>query len=398
MKMARRRRGSPCRQYGENESTNTWEAVTDSRGEYRMSEIVPGEFYLVVRPPLAFQDSGPLRRQPELGADGKPLPLTDFSPVWYGNTPYRSHAATIRIAEGDECAPVDFVVRRVALVTVRGRLLSGVSGRPVNAERLDFVPEGETGFLGGHGSSLAIIKLENGAFEVSEVTAGSYRLIARASEDGERISVEEIVEVGSEERNINVVLKPPGEIKGVLRVEGNSRLPKEARLRLASAAAEIASDGSFSFQRDPASDLPLWLQSSGFYLKAATLNGQRIAPVRMNYPANCPCTLELVAGTDGRTVRIRIEVPKIAPAGPIQVADFYLDGQTPWPARVFETDEEEIVLPDLPSGRHRLLAWSGVAPCNPREPLSCSSFGRLIDTSASGSHEVTLPLEVEGRR
>ena len=263
MKMARRRRGSPCRQYGENESTNTWEAVTDSRGEYRMSEIVPGEFYLVVRPPLAFQDSGPLRRQPELGADGKPLPLTDFSPVWYGNTPYRSHAATIRIAEGDECAPVDFVVRRVALVTVRGRLLSGVSGRPVNAERLDFVPEGETGFLGGHGSSLAIIKLENGAFEVSEVTAGSYRLIARASEDGERISVEEIVEVGSEERNINVVLKPPGEIKGVLRVEGNSRLPKEARLRLASAAAEIASDGSFSFQRDPASDLPLWLQSSG---------------------------------------------------------------------------------------------------------------------------------------
>ena len=384
--------------YGNDESTSTWEAVTDSRGEYRIPDLVPGEFYVVARAPAAFEEATEgLRRQPEADEQGRPLPPTDFPAMWYPNTPYKSQAAAVGVAEGDERGGIDFVLRRAPLVTLRGRLVSGVSGRPIHTASLAFSAEGESGFLGRR-PSLKVANNEDGTFEVPEVAAGSYRLTAEAREGSESLVIDEPVEVGSSDQTLVVVLKAGDDTKATVRVEGNSPLPDGARIRLGSASIEIARNGSFSFRRDPGSNLPMWLEVRGLYLESATINGERVAPVRLKYPPNCPCTLELTAGADGGSVTARIEIPKGVPAGVVRVADFFLDGAPPWSARIFETEEEELTLRDLPPGRHRLVAWSGLAPCNLQEPTSCSAAGRVVEVAAGGNVEAALTVEAAGRR
>ncbi len=149
------------------------QAVTDDIGQFRLSGLPPGEYFVVAR---------------EWGA--RPGELSD-EPTGYGLTFYPGTlderiAQRIKVAEGQEVTNLEF-----PLMPARTARLSGVvvhvDGRPVPGPvRLtDSVRSGTGGNVSGGATADAL-----GRFTVSGVRAGDYQLMAGNSPDAGTLPVQ----------------------------------------------------------------------------------------------------------------------------------------------------------------------------------------------------------------
>jgi len=114
---------------------------TDSRGEYRIYGLAPGD-YVVSALPSPFEPATDLTITTALdlarvsGAAGaspapsSPLPRMGFVPVHFPGTTQAGDAAPIRLAPGEERAGLDFALQLVTNARVDG-VVVGADGRPV---------------------------------------------------------------------------------------------------------------------------------------------------------------------------------------------------------------------------------------------------------------------------
>ncbi len=237
--------------------------LTDDRGEYRIYEVRPGNYYLLaeVNPALRKKGveviattgvTGVIDRSGLRKEDGGPVPASanTFPPLFYPATTDFLEAAPLPIHPGDE-THADFVFFSTPSVSVKGVVLNGVTGERVNNAA---VAAYWTDIFGGAGGNIAGVSKPDGTFEIPGMAPGRYTLRTSFSAADQGYTGEQVVEVGVHGlENVSLSGEPDYDVEGrvVFEGDGGKQLKRVsvdfAPLRIA-AAFRVSTEGKdFAF-------------------------------------------------------------------------------------------------------------------------------------------------------
>lgn len=286
---------------------------TGDQGEYLLSNVDPGVYYLRASPQLFGRPA--VSKQPIL------------MDQYYGGARDSKEASPIRISGGDHLENLDFHLTAEMPVRIRGQVL-GVPDDPqprqepgeiTTLERLGPGVQVTVSPADGENPrwmSGAIAQGPEHRFEVADVPAGPYRFEATLQSGGKSYGVSQIVDVGTGASDVVLTLAPAVEIQGTLRVEGSD--PGNAA-RMLSVALENPGQQSIRVQAVVNADGrfklgPLipgeWsLDVTGIergYLKSAQLGDRDVRFQTFELAANNEAPLNIVVST--RTAAVEGEV------------------------------------------------------------------------------------------
>ena len=247
------------------------EDVTDDRGIYRVYGLRPGEYMVAAAPrvsgtggigvrserevdallsALQRRTSGATTtaRPGETGADPTQSPAErpyDFAQFYYPGTAVPAEATRIPVAAGDERGNLDFSVGVVPTATITGSV-TGLDGQPAPDVQLSVVPLGPpVTILAGVGMTGPARTGPDGSFTRSNVTPGTYRILARrmaaappragtftasAPVAGRGATAEwamtEVTVNGDDIQGISLTLQPGLQLAGRIVFEGTSEIPR----------------------------------------------------------------------------------------------------------------------------------------------------------------------------
>ncbi|HET9363535.1 MAG TPA: carboxypeptidase regulatory-like domain-containing protein, partial [Candidatus Angelobacter sp.] len=253
-------------------------ATSNDRGEYRVFGL-PANRYLL----LASLPNGPMSRPMEAGGL-VPEVQDPFSPLYYPGVPDVDSASPVSLAEGAELADMNFQLRKVRALTVRGRLVSSVN-KFLSSQIQVVLAHNENGVASYIDRVPGAVDINTGKFEIRGVSPGSYLIVASqflaAHSFGGRVPLE--VSAATAQEQVSVPLSPAFDIPGVVEVEGAPRgslsnlivrlLPSEGLALGPTPSSRIASDGSIRLQdvtpglwRVVLDSLPedLWVKTESF--------------------------------------------------------------------------------------------------------------------------------------
>jgi len=300
-----------------------------------------------------------------------------YVPVYFPGAVDLDSASPISLAEGAELADVDFRLRKVRAVTVRGHLVSP-SGKFASSQIEVVLAHNDANFASFVDRLSAFVDPASGKFEVHGVPPGSYILIASqllaGRSFGGRVPVE--VNPSSSPEDVALLLTPAFEITGSVEVEGAPRgsLPSLS-LRLSSSeglalgpepSAKIGSDGSI---RLTGVTPGLWTLSveplpQGLWIKTESLGNSDAVAGEVNVSESGRGQLHVVlvangaqiSGTVGKEGQPSRATVVLAPAAPElrSSRNFY---------RVTNTSEHGLfVLRNVPPGTYKLFAFQEIEP------------------------------------
>jgi carboxypeptidase family protein len=145
-------------------------ASTNDIGEFRLSGLAAGDYYIVAAPGAGSPFGGP--GVPPRAGSAK----TTIAPTFYPGTADQASAHPVTVAAGAEVGNISFAMQSVAAFRVSGVIVDG-NGEPIAGARVMMMANPRTVplLLGAAGSAES---QANGSFTIGEVVAGTYRLTA----------------------------------------------------------------------------------------------------------------------------------------------------------------------------------------------------------------------------
>jgi protocatechuate 3,4-dioxygenase beta subunit len=256
---------------------------TNDIGEYRLSGLPPGRYFVSATPVLDFQSIAIPSKDP---AAPTKLQLA-YVATYYPNTTDRSQAATIELRPGEE-TPIDFSLVRTPTARLQGTVANlGPGSQAVVA-------------LHSSESSLVFNETEvgkDGKFELRDVAPGAYTLMA-IDDSGQqpRIARQSLNVNGSNLDGIRLTPLPGATIRGQIRMAGRSNFdfaqmnaylqPSDGNEEALNAAVHsgdafhVKADGTFEWKNIPAGTYSIEAISSKhdeWIIQSALLDGRDVA-------------------------------------------------------------------------------------------------------------------------
>ncbi len=294
-------------------------SATNDLGEYRLSGLFPGQYWIVALPPPDFRDFERQQEESPPGDnkdnknDNKNNGQTDtrYLATYYPGTFDAMQASSVTLKAGDEM-PVNLTLVPARTYRVHGIVTGVPAGQKAVVELLskagDIIRSSEAG--------------ADGQFEVTGVGPGSYVLTASAGTDLQPLTAhQDINVVAANVDGMKLAALPSFTLSGHLRIEGGTAGD------LAQFAVNLGRDqssddsDSFLFQEFFGTNAPVdrlgnfeWKKvnpgnyivqlfgadtQSNFYLKSVTLGGRDVAT---GFTASGPATLDLVVSSKAGTV------------------------------------------------------------------------------------------------
>jgi protocatechuate 3,4-dioxygenase beta subunit len=290
--------------------------TTNDLGEYRLSGLFPGQYWIVAMPPPDFRDYE-RQREKSPPADSKndnkndSQPDTRYLTTYYPGAFDAMQAAPVTLKAGDEM-PVNLTLVPARTYRVRGIVTDVPAAQKPVVEVLskagDIVRSSEVG--------------ADGQFEVTGVGPGSYVLTASAGTDLRPLTAHrDINVVAADLDGMKLAPLPSFTLSGHLRIEGGTAgdLPQYS---VNLGRDQLADDpDSFFFQEFFGTNAPVdrlgnfeWKKVSpgnyivqlfgaetqnNFYLKSVTLGGR---DVTTGFTASGPAALDVVVSPKGGTI------------------------------------------------------------------------------------------------
>jgi protocatechuate 3,4-dioxygenase beta subunit len=282
--------------------------ATNDLGEYRLSGLFPGQYWIVAMPPADFRDY----EKQEKSLAGAGQPDTRYVNTYYPGTYDAMLASPVTLKAGDEM-PVNFTLVPARTYRVRG-IITGVT--PAQKPSVELVSKAGDSYR-ANANEVG----PDGQFEVRGVAPGSY--VVRASTPTESQSFtarQDVSVVAADVDGVKLTPLPSFTLSGHLHIEGSvsgDLTQYSANLR----QAELPDDpGFFMSQEFFGTNAPVdrlgnfeWKSvtpgnyivqvyggdGQGFFLKAAKLGGRDIAS---GFTASGPATLDLLVSTKGGMV------------------------------------------------------------------------------------------------
>ena len=296
-------------------------ATTDTKGEYRIFGVPPGEYIVSARmPPFSATATNDLERTTEddlrriadliagrttvaagstaAAAEAPRRPTYGYSTVFYPGTTSLSSATPITVGPGEERGGVDLALQLVPQSRVSG-VLTGLDGKPGVGSYVSLV-SATTTTTGPFLTQVSATTGAQGEFTLRGVPAGDYVIEARAQRTGpgpltanQTAWARESVSVASgADQRINLTMRPSLTISGQVTIEGDpgAAPPDFSRMTLllmnlsgSAGRGAVAPDGQFTIEgilpgkarfggSFPAT--PTAPPSSAWFIKSATLAGQ----------------------------------------------------------------------------------------------------------------------------
>lgn len=204
--------------------------ITDDRGQYRISGLRPGKYYLeaeykannntLQKTTTALVDRileqslpGRERRNDpvriDMSQDADQLAFT-YPPLFYPGSGDFQQAQSIQLNPGDEIA-ADFIFVSAPVVSIKGRITNGITGAPAtNAAVAAFW----TDYVEGEGLPGKVAP-DSGVFEIKDVAPGFYIVRASFAEENQTYLGEQAVEVGVKGAdNVEIAVLPDFVVAG----------------------------------------------------------------------------------------------------------------------------------------------------------------------------------------
>jgi len=197
---------------------------TNDLGEFRIFGVAPGRY--VVSATYHGPQNVVRADKVILSPEEKAAESEGYLPAFYGNATSAEAAVPIDVLAGTEARGIDLHLVRTHVAHVRGIAMTYI-GSPAQGAvllwRLDSA--------GRSAMSPEIGRLSppNGAFEIGNVSPGSYLLSINASDQEHAWKP---IQVGDSDLDLKIVLSKPVEMKGTISVEGTTTQPAGLKVTL----------------------------------------------------------------------------------------------------------------------------------------------------------------------
>lgn len=182
---------------------------TNDLGEYRISGLFPGQYFVSVVPAPDFANIG----HPGKGsADSETKPDTSYLTTYYPGTTNATQASAITLRAGDEM-PVNFTIVPARTYRIRG-FVAGVPAK--QKPMVQIITKGANSL-----TMNAADVTDDGQFELRGVAPGSYWITAYSGSEGEIVTARQNVNVvAADVEGVKLAPVKPFTLSGHLRFEG----------------------------------------------------------------------------------------------------------------------------------------------------------------------------------
>jgi protocatechuate 3,4-dioxygenase beta subunit len=287
--------------------------ATNDLGEYRISGLFPGQYWIGAMPPPDLRDYEQQRgKSPRADTQGDDQPDIRYATTYYPGTYDAIQASVVMLKAGDEM-PVNFTLVPARTYRVCG-LVTGVPAAQKPTVEL-FSKAGDS--YRANANEIG----PDGQFEVRGVAPGSYVVTASAGTETQSLTAhQEINVVAGDVEGVKLAPQPSFRLSGHLRIEGTAPgdlTQYSANLRQAELAenpgfflsqdflgthAPVDRFGNFEWKNVNPGNYIVQVYGGaeqGFFLKSATLGGRDIAA---GFTASGPAALDVVVSTKGGMV------------------------------------------------------------------------------------------------
>lgn len=378
-------------------------AVTDDRGQYRITGIKAGAYVLCAAPlqHVRAAESGSVDF-----AQSERQPRRYYQRTCVPGEPVTAAPATLRMAEGEQRA-VDLVLQAAPVVTVMGHVSGEFESASVRLVRESLIGEAGAGLN-------AYVQSNNSGFAVASVPPGRYRLEAqghrRAADGGKSETLYGAMRVevgGSDLEDVEVVMQGAAEIE-LAYEEAEAGLSKMVAsvgllpVGLGTGAAYPQS-GDAGTRRFPSlREGSYWLETRTGGEGTVCITGARLGdrdvfrePAIVTSGMKARLTLRL-SSTECASFKARVvRDGRPAPGARVVVL---LRGTPQNPGdcwTTFTNSEGEFELWGIPQGRYLVWAWqdddSGVA-AGPADLAKVAPFASVVDARQGDSEQKVIGL------
>ena len=410
--------------------------TTDDRGEYRISEIDPGRYYLRASASSPGQFGG-------FGVD----PQEKLVEQYYRGVREAKGATAVHVRGGESLTGLDFHLASEPVVGLRGQI-SGVPEETeepqASAEAVVAVTRSGPNRLvvgGGRRVEVRISPAEIGQeqssiatvaqgpdyrFQLGGLSAGRYRIEAALDSRGKTYVASQVFDFRPGSNEIQLTLSAAVDIQGTLRVEGEApareETPAPARafgnrfffqllrpggsVRPGNPSAQVGADGRFTIsQVAPGA----WQLSVGpvppGYLKSAEFGDHDVRFTTFEVASGSNTTLNIVVSMRTATVEGQVEAGGseakragvlLAPFGEYHdLARFYYGTAA--------NDDGKFKLSGIAPGRYKIFAVEKMAAASFRNPEAADQldqFGEVIEVTEGATleaHPKLIPADRAAR-
>ena len=396
----------------------TQEAQTNDRGEYQISGVAPGQYYVFAE-----------------ARGGPPDSQKVVSGQFYGGTRESKDSTVLSVRDGDRLRGIDFQMVSEPAVRIAGHVVgvpqqasqsenqsSGVGTGPIfrrGRARGGFVQISiqqtslnPMGFGQGVGTQPPDYRFESGM-----IAPGEYRVVATVQIDGKSYYASQLVEARSGTAEITLTIVPAVEVKGQVRMEGPApgQHPSPLRVALAPNGApgaflaneEVGSDGKFTMAQVPPGEYNLNVNPMplGQFLKSVRLGDDEVRFKPIEIKAGSEAELNIVISTRGAKIEGQVDAADgdparaailVAPVGELhEFARFYYS--------VAADDHGKFRLLGLAPGKYKIFALEKLAPVPLRSPEVADQLIaldgdyaqeiELLEDGTVEAHPKLIPLE-----
>jgi hypothetical protein len=374
-------------------------ASSNDRGEYRAFGLRAGRYLLRATPPGA-----PLSRPLEVNAL-MPEAQDPYASVYYPGVLEVDAASPLPLAEGGELTDVDFHLRRIRALTVRGHLVS--PAERLSASQIQVVlAHNESNGASFIDRASAIVDPATGKFEVRGVSPGSYLLVASQLFPGHVLGGRAPVEVSptAAPEDVTVALATAFDLVGFVELEGAAPgsvpnltvrlLPAEGLVLSSQPLSRVGSDGSI---RLTGITPGLWTVAvdslpEGLWVKSESLASNEIATGELALSESTRGQLRIVlAGnggkisgtvtTDGQPCQATVVLVPAAPELRLAHQLYRITNAT---------DRGTFVMKGVRPGTYKLFAFQEIEPFEWLDPEQLKMVEALGESIQVGAGESTL--------
>jgi hypothetical protein len=367
---------------------------TDDRGEYRVHGLEPGTYYVAAiyqappRPPGAEEET-------RKDAFGNPLPELSYAVTFFPQVQKMSDAVPVKIAPGDEVAGIDIFLTLVHTVKVRGHMVSGGKGGPIDNPSVT-LRMNDSGNTASVSAPMRVTINQDETFEIQGVTAGPYLLMASGTQDGVTVTGRVPINIGDADiADVDVMVRPESLWTGKIHMDDDdSNVPEGLTISLqprrstvAPTRAKVSQTGEFAVPFVPDETYDLYVQNGpdNSYLKSVRVaNADGLGEGLEASPGEPPPPLDVRLGSQGGQVagRAMTADPKVVASGAtVALIPDPADGRVQAYQTTHADEYGNFYLRGIPPGKYVLVAWLDSAPCDvydPEDLARCQSQGSSL--------------------
>lgn len=290
-------------------------AETDDRGEFRVFDLMPGDYYLIAN----CQNYGGLSMANAPGTSSSGSELA-YVPMYYPGVADLKQASTISVRSGDEIS-ADISLSKQRTYHVRGAI-AGTGTDETTPIMAMLVPRDLAIFQGPHMTGVV-----NGKFDLAGIAPGSYSLVVteQGPNGATKVAREEVEVASADVDGLSLTLGSLSTIKGSLHVDGG--LPQGTNLSLLSVSvqsmdvgslagpsltfssteARVTPTGTFELRDVAPGNYMVGLSAAGsdfrdWYTKSVRFNGRDASDNGLRVGSGANGTLEITVSPQGASV------------------------------------------------------------------------------------------------